>query len=333
MSDPRHFWYAKLIDSEGFPFRYTKGSVGCVIAASIVAWQVGVYNRTLTSYRDYFPDKMLKYLAFESGGGIIYPFTILFEMGLRTYQRTEWKSFEHRSYYPHSDKFKVKVAVVEDDLGLLKTVVDRKKHPIDAVVDDHKGVTALGLAAVLGRLQVIEYLVDLGASLDAVGRHLETPLMKAVVHRQLDAIKLLVNLGSDINAVDEFGYTAADKARNRGYNNIAEYLDKCTQQERPVNVNPITPKLESYSFLKEDSPLSFTKQTDISSLYIGQVYPFYAKSQGFLLYFFGNYTVPSLDTWLKPYLTINTQDDKGSSDQDLLTFGKMIEEKTTGPPI
>jgi hypothetical protein len=55
-----------------------------------------------------------------------------------------------------------------------------QKTPIDAVVDDDKGVTALGLAAVPGRLQVIEYLVDLEASSEAVGRHEVMALMKAV---------------------------------------------------------------------------------------------------------------------------------------------------------
>jgi hypothetical protein len=47
------------------------------------------------------------------------------EMGLKTYQRTKGKS-----YYRHSDKFKVKLAFIEDDLSLLKTVVDCKKHPL-----------------------------------------------------------------------------------------------------------------------------------------------------------------------------------------------------------
>lgn len=318
-------WVYKILDHQGHIFRHTQGRVGCFIAASILTWQFGVSNRTMTSYRDYFPDKWLKYLPFESGGGIIYPFTIFFEWGMRNYQRSEWKSFEHRSFFPHSDKFKVKVAIVEDDIQLLKTVVDRRKNPIDGLVDDYKGVTALSLAASLGRLQTIEYLLDLGADLNAAGSHKETPLMKAVVHRQLDAIKLLVNLGAYLQAVDEFGYTAADKARNRGYDNIAEYLDNSTQRERLVNVNPVTPKLESYAFLKEDSPLAFYKQTNLDSFYICQEYPFFAKTQGFLLYLFGNYRVPHIGEWLKPHLEYNLLDDRGSSDQEFFSFGELLE--------
>lgn len=58
--------------------------------------------------------------------------------------------------------------------------MDRKIVDVDEIIDDEKELTPLGLACLIGRIYVVEYLIDKGADLDTPSKFGNTPLMLAV---------------------------------------------------------------------------------------------------------------------------------------------------------
>jgi hypothetical protein len=78
------------------------------------------------------------------------------------------------------------------------------------------GGTPLHIAAAAGRVEVIEFLLEHGADVNAVAQDTNrgAPLHWAVFSKQLRSVKILVAAGADITATDANGYTAHDLARS-----------------------------------------------------------------------------------------------------------------------
>ena len=70
------------------------------------------------------------------------------------------------------------------------------------------------LAASEGKLEVVRYLLDEGADVNARANSDSTPLAEAAYYGHVDVIKELLLRGADINAIGEPG-TALDIALNR----------------------------------------------------------------------------------------------------------------------
>ena len=83
---------------------------------------------------------------------------------------------------------------------------------VHAVVDEWYGLMALHRAASGGRLDVVEFLVGAGASVDAVNSGGGTALHGAARWGELDVVKFLVGSGADVDARDEDGDTPRDVA-------------------------------------------------------------------------------------------------------------------------
>jgi ankyrin repeat protein len=81
----------------------------------------------------------------------------------------------------------------------------------------------LYLAAGEGRLEVVRYLLDEGADVNAREQSGDTALTEAVFNDQLAAVKELLFRGAEINAIGDGG-TALDVAINRNHTAIADLL-------------------------------------------------------------------------------------------------------------
>ena len=81
----------------------------------------------------------------------------------------------------------------------------------------------LYLAAGEGRLEVVRYLLDQGADVNAREQFGDTALTEAVFNGQLAAVKELLFRGADVNAIGDGG-TALDVAINRNHTAIADLL-------------------------------------------------------------------------------------------------------------
>ena len=95
----------------------------------------------------------------------------------------------------------------------------------DINYEDKGGVTPLSGAAVEGRVEMVVFLVSMGAE---VNRHDhltgETPLIGASEMGKFDSVKALLKNGADPCATDDKGQTAADLAKKYAHNEIQEYL-------------------------------------------------------------------------------------------------------------
>lgn len=81
----------------------------------------------------------------------------------------------------------------------------------------------LFLAAGEGKLDVVRYLLDEGADVNARENWGSTPLIEAAYSGHADVIKELLLRGADINVISEQG-TALDIAINRNNTAVAELL-------------------------------------------------------------------------------------------------------------
>jgi ankyrin repeat protein len=87
-------------------------------------------------------------------------------------------------------------------------------------------LTALHEASANGHTQIAMRLIERGASVDAETIDKATPLMCAAAWGQLDMVRILLGYGADPTKVDSTGATAADIAREKGEDEIAEILEE-----------------------------------------------------------------------------------------------------------
>jgi ankyrin repeat protein len=81
----------------------------------------------------------------------------------------------------------------------------------------------LYLAAGEGRLDVVRYLLDRGADVNAREKLGDTALTEASYYGHVDIVKELIFRGADLNAIGDNG-TALDVATNRKHAEIADLL-------------------------------------------------------------------------------------------------------------
>ncbi|WP_339046383.1 ankyrin repeat domain-containing protein [Candidatus Mesenet endosymbiont of Agriotes lineatus] len=74
------------------------------------------------------------------------------------------------------------------------------------------GDTPLHIAAHFGHLDVMNYLIDAGADLDARCNNSNTPLINTIFNKKLDAFELLINRGTNVNLRYANGRTALHHA-------------------------------------------------------------------------------------------------------------------------
>jgi hypothetical protein len=85
---------------------------------------------------------------------------------------------------------------------------------------------ALSAAASNGHLEVVDYLLSLGADVNErdENQNNDTPLIQAAHSGHLDVVKILLAKGADITAKDEFDQTALDKAEWSDNDELVAFL-------------------------------------------------------------------------------------------------------------
>jgi len=89
-------------------------------------------------------------------------------------------------------------------------------------------VTALHAAVSSGQLEIVRWLVEAGADVNARQQIDYTPLMGAAANARLEILDLLLAHGADPSLKTTEGRTAADLAREHGHGEVADRLDALT---------------------------------------------------------------------------------------------------------
>jgi ankyrin repeat protein len=97
-----------------------------------------------------------------------------------------------------------------------------KGGDINAV--NKNGETALHKVAQLGRSQMIDPLLERGAGINHKNIYDATPLFVAAQSNQIEVVKKLLSRGGDPTIRNHKGFTAAQKAVEKGYDEIAALL-------------------------------------------------------------------------------------------------------------
>ena len=131
------------------------------------------------------------------------------------------------------------LAVREGSSGSVAELSSYNRENLDA---------ALLLAALVGRVDVIDSLTNYGASVYALMEDGRTPLMIAAENGHTDAVKLLLELGASRYTTDPDGRTAADIAKAAGHGDIAAIILREPLPEELVLESPekIAEKMDTF---------------------------------------------------------------------------------------
>lgn len=114
-------------------------------------------------------------------------------------------------------------AVKKGDLTLFKKSVTGTQGANGSL---ENGKSILMYAVWEGREEIVKYLIDLGADVNAKDKEGKTALMLAVWRERLNIVKLLVVNKADKKAKNNEGLEAADIAEIAGNGEIIDYLGK-----------------------------------------------------------------------------------------------------------
>ncbi len=99
------------------------------------------------------------------------------------------------------------IASINGNMPVVKSLVEQRQAKIN-----HIGWTPLHYAASRGHMEVAEYLILKGATIDSLSQSNTTPLMMAVISGNEPLIKLLLDKGANLKLRNDQGFTAIDIA-------------------------------------------------------------------------------------------------------------------------
>ena len=123
------------------------------------------------------------------------------------------------------------LAVHGGDMAIVKNIL--AAYPDALQWDDVMGGTALRKAVAHGsaKMDVVRFLVEKGADIEARDKDGYTPLMFTAMHAERDALKFLLEKGARTEPVDEKGCTAAQIARDCDHPDVAEFITAHEQRK------------------------------------------------------------------------------------------------------
>lgn len=105
----------------------------------------------------------------------------------------------------------------------VRLLLDRGADPNQAARNPTK-VTALHAAVSSNQPQIVEWLLDAGADVNARQQSDYTPLMGAAANARTEILEMLLPRGADATLLTTDGKTAADLAREHGHEAVAARL-------------------------------------------------------------------------------------------------------------
>jgi ankyrin repeat protein len=111
-------------------------------------------------------------------------------------------------------------------LAALKGYFSLVKKLVEQDADVNKpGWTPLHYAASSGHVQIIEYLLEHSAYIDAESPNGTTPLMMAAMYGSPEAVKVLIQAGADLRQQNQLGLSALDFAVRGQRQNSKELIE------------------------------------------------------------------------------------------------------------
>jgi len=143
-------------------------------------------------------------------------------------------------------------ASMEDGLNTVEQIVARDKQAVNQKNDD--GETPLHLAAYMGKLEIVIYLVSQGADLNATDNYLQTPLHEAAYQARTEIADFLISNGSRVNAKDISAETPLHIAANREDLEFVRYL---VSQGANVNIKDVNGETPVFNAVPSSNNNSF----------------------------------------------------------------------------
>ncbi|CAG9534670.1 unnamed protein product [Cercopithifilaria johnstoni] len=131
----------------------------------------------------------------------------------------------HCSATRHSQELDLLDAARCGDLCTTKRIIESYGTKIINCKDfDGRESTPLHFAAGYNRVEVLKYLLEKGANVEARDTGWLVPLHNACAYGHLIAAELLVKHGADLNAIDKWGYTPLHEAALKGKFDVCKLL-------------------------------------------------------------------------------------------------------------
>ena len=150
------------------------------------------------------------------------------------------------------------VASIKDRVEIVELLLNRGAVPD---IQDDDGDTALTLASEFGRTEIVRLLLDRGADPNIRDRYGNTALIKASYRGHTEIVRLLLDHGANPNIINNRGNTALMIAERLGQDDVARlirdhiHLQKARQDLALVSF--FNPRLGM------DSPLNYLDESDI----------------------------------------------------------------------
>lgn len=168
------------------------------------------------------------------------------------------------SVYPHTSKYRLLRAIVDNDINEVKKVLDKGLFGVDQVLEEKYGTTPLTLASWFNRAAIMKYLILRGAEIDFFDKKGNTALMLAVKNVNYLAIGLLIENGADIKIKDKFGMDVIEKSKIRGFESLRNYLERKTKERDEIIKKSIANgRKKHWDLPKFDVKFSFEEKDEI----------------------------------------------------------------------
>ncbi|XP_065647040.1 myotrophin isoform X2 [Hydra vulgaris] len=100
----------------------------------------------------------------------------------------------------------LKWSVQNGDIEKVRQAFMQKSFDVNE--DIGNGTRLIHCAADYGQLEIIDYLISIGANINVVDKHGNSPLLNAVYEGHTSCVKLLLDKGADKNIKSPSGETA-----------------------------------------------------------------------------------------------------------------------------
>jgi len=103
-------------------------------------------------------------------------------------------------------------AAAQGNLAKIQELINSGGVDINWENPDSQEETPLYAASYLGKLDIVEALLDNGADINSLNKKLMTPLMIAIINHNTPVVKLLLQKGADMYKSNKWGESVFDMA-------------------------------------------------------------------------------------------------------------------------